>query len=85
MRKKKQIEELELKEEALITLEDFALDFANLRLEQNQVSKRTYDDYLTIIKRIHPYIGELPLTSITPRDIDNMYRTMQSTHNKNLG
>ena len=51
MRKKKQIEELETKEEALITLDEFALDYAQMRHEQEQISNRTYNSYLQILRR----------------------------------
>ena len=84
MRKKKQIEELETKEEALITLDEFALDYAQMRHEQEQISNRTYDSYLQILHRVKPYIGDLPLCAITTKDIDNMWRTMKSPRNKNL-
>ena len=84
MRKNKQIEELQGKEEALISFTEFATDYTNLRYEQNQISNRTYEAYLIVIKRIDPYIGHLPLVSIKTKDIDEMYRLMKNpTLNKN--
>ena len=83
MRRQKELEELKIKKEALVTFEEFANEYNELRKEQKQISNRTYDSYCQIIRRVKPYIGDLPLASITTQDIDKMYSKMRSENNDN--
>lgn len=73
-----------IKRDDSITFNQFALQFAEIKKGQGQVSNRTINGYQNVIYCVQAYIGNLPLSSITALDIDRMYQLMRDPkHNLN--
>lgn len=67
------------------TFSEFAAEFIANREKQKVVSARTITDYKTHVKRINPYLGELPMRSITAKEIDALFAGLRSNSRKNGG
>lgn len=66
-----------------IAFGEFADKYVQIREEKKQVAERTIEHDRSCIKRVRPYIGDMPLGSITPKDIDEMWAAMRAGGPKN--
>lgn len=75
-----------LKDAALSeTFHDFAGAFVADREKRGAVAERTIQDYRVHLKRIDPYLGNLLISTIGPRDIDELYTGLRSSDRRNNG
>jgi integrase len=68
-----------------VTLKAFADEFCDMRAAQKNLAERTIRSDKECLNRIMPYLGKLPLKSITPRDLDQAYASMRSNGKPNRG
>lgn len=68
-----------------ISFSEFSSQWIDDRRKQGNVTARTVSDNESHLKRINSYIGEMPVKSITPRDIDDMYSGLRSDDARNNG
>lgn len=68
-----------------LTVAQFAEEFTSIREKQRKVEQRTIQSDRECFARIKPYIGDMLLTAVTPRDIDLAYARMRSSGPDNLG
>ncbi len=72
------------KQKTALTFNDVAQEFIDLREAQKNHKPRTIKTYREVAARVKPYIGNLRIIDITPRDIDQMYARMRSDGRDNL-
>ena len=66
------------------TVSEFAGEFIAFRQKQKKVEERTIQSDRECFARISPYIGDMPVDCVTPRDIDGAYAHMRSDGPDNL-
>lgn len=72
-------------EEAVsLTVSEFAEEFDSLRRRQNKFEPRTLQSDKERFARVKPYIGDLRLTEVATRDIDEALASMASEGPDNL-
>lgn len=67
------------------TVSQFFEEFTTIREKQRRVESRTIQSDRECFMRIEPYIGAMPLSSITPHDLDIAFACMRSEGPDNLG
>lgn len=67
-----------------LTVSEFASEYLEMKGKGKGVQPRTVQSDRTCFNRAEPYIGSLPLKSVTPRDLDSMYASMRSDGDDNL-
>lgn len=65
------------------TLKEFAESYCHIREAQHNVDDRTVASDRECLKRVMPYIGNVPLDRVTSQQIDEMYAAMRSSGKEN--
>lgn len=71
------------REQGSITFREFADRFVADREKQGTVAERTIEDYRCHLKRINPYLGDMSVSSIRPRDVDELYSGLRGSDPRN--
>lgn len=68
-----------------VRFSDFAEEFVTDRAAQGNVAERTLSDYRVHIKRINPYLGDMAVSAIGPKQVNELYTGLRSEDPRNGG
>lgn len=66
------------------TVEEYADEFCTIRTRQKRFTERTIASDRECLRRVMPYIGQLPLDRVTTADVDRMLTAMRGDDADNL-